>query len=120
MEFDAGRDRPHALSNGESKIGEKIMGTWLQKLIDAIYRGSVSEDGSASAEETLDKKAAHHPDLHWRTSIVDLLKLVGQDSSLPAREHLAKELGYPAKPGTGEPAMNEFLHRKVLERLGVK
>lgn len=96
------------------------MGAWLQNLIDAIYRGSVSEDGAESAEEALDEKAKHRPDLHWRTSIVDLMKLVDQDSSLPAREALAKELGYPGKPGTGEAAMNEFLHAKVLERLGVK
>ncbi len=73
-----------------------------------------------SAEKFLDDKAKHHPELHWRTSIVDLMKLVGQDSSLPARERLAKELHYPGKPGTGEPAMNEFLHKQVLERLVIR
>ena len=94
------------------------MDTWLQKLIDAIYHeSSVSEDGSA--EKALDEKAAHHPELKWRTSVVDLMKLVGQDSSLEARERLAKELGYAGKPATGEAAMNQYLHKKVLERLGV-
>src|SRR5690349_11890402 len=32
--------------------------------------------------------------LNWRQSIVDLMKLLGLDSSLAAREELAKELGY--------------------------
>src|SRR6478736_4991486 len=32
--------------------------------------------------------------LNWRTSIVDLLKLLGLDSSLQARKELASELGY--------------------------
>ena len=90
------------------------MSTLLRQLLDAIYGPA-----APSAAQVLDEKAKNHPDLHWQTSIVDLLKLVDQDSSLPAREKLAKELGYPGKPGTGEAAMNEFLHQKVLERLGV-
>jgi hypothetical protein len=81
--------------------------------------GGWSTGGGNPAEKALEEKAKHHPDLHWRTSIVDLLKLVGQDSNLQAREKLAKELGYPGKPG-GEPAMNEFLHKKVMEHLGIK
>lgn len=32
--------------------------------------------------------------LNWRTSIVDLLKLLGLDSSLSARKELAAELHY--------------------------
>jgi len=97
----------------------------MQNLLDAIFFGTPSHHSGTQphivspAEKFLDEKATHHPDLNWRTSIVDLMKLVDQDSSLPAREKLAKELGYPGKPGTGEPAMNDFLHKKVLERLGV-
>ena len=33
-------------------------------------------------------------ELNWRTSIVDLMKLVGIDSSLANRKELAQELGY--------------------------
>ena len=41
----------------------------------------------------LTEKAASHPEkLNWKTSIVDLLKLLGLDSSLAARKELAKEL----------------------------
>lgn len=40
--------------------------------------------------------AAKNPQkLNWRTSIVDLMKLLGMDSSLANRKELAKELGCP-------------------------
>jgi hypothetical protein len=92
----------------------------MQELLDAIIPAHHPHPALNPARTFLDEKAEYHPELHWKTSIVDLLKLVDKDSSLPAREKLAKELGYPGKPGTGESTMNEFLHRKVLERLGVK
>lgn len=88
---------------------------WFQKLIDAILHPSWK---AAEAEAALEQKAAAHPDLHWRTSVVDLMKVVGQDSSLEARVHLAKELGYKGKLD-GDAAMNDFLHQKVLEHLGI-
>lgn len=60
--------------------------------------------------------------LHWRTSIVDLLKLIGMDSSLATRHELADELGYTADKSDSA-AMNVWLHEKVMARLtgeGVK
>jgi uncharacterized protein DUF3597 len=57
-----------------------------------------------------------NPDLNWRTSIVDLMKLLDIDSSLANRKALATELGYTgAKDGSAE--MNLWLHRKVMEEL---
>ncbi len=56
--------------------------------------------------------------LDWRHSIVDLLKLTGQDSSLQARAALAKELGYQAT-FTGTGTDNNWLHAKVMEHLKV-
>lgn len=54
--------------------------------------------------------------LNWRTSIVDLMKLTGMDSTLDERRELADELGYDGdKSDTA--AMNVWLHRKVLERI---
>src|SRR5262245_32768467 len=45
----------------------------------------------------LEKRAAANPQkLNWKTSIVDLLKLLDIDSSLSARKELATELGCPA------------------------
>lgn len=64
-------------------------------------------------------KIAHSkgdPDLNWKTSIVDLMKLIGMDPSLDNRKQLATELGYTgAKDGSAE--MNMWLHEKVMERI---
>ncbi len=60
--------------------------------------------------------------LNWRTSIVDLMKLIGMDSSLATRHELADELGYTADKSDSA-AMNIWLHQKVMARLegeGVK
>ncbi|WBY09872.1 DUF3597 domain-containing protein [Sphingomonas sp. 7/4-4] len=55
-------------------------------------------------------------DLNWRTSIVDLMKLLGLDSSLDNRKELATELGYTgAKDGSAE--MNIWLHKAVMQEL---
>lgn len=57
-----------------------------------------------------------NPDLNWRTSIVDLMKLVGIDSSLDNRKELATELGYTgATDGSAE--MNIWLHKAVMKEL---
>ena len=57
-----------------------------------------------------------NPDLNYKTSIVDLLKLLGIDSSLDNRKELATELGYTGdKDGSAE--MNIWLHKKVMEQL---
>jgi hypothetical protein len=54
--------------------------------------------------------------LDWKKSIVDLMKLVGMDSSLGARKQLAKELNYTGD--TGDSAkMNVWLHKEVLRQL---
>ena len=58
----------------------------------------------------------HDEKLDWRRSIVDLMKLVGIDSSLSARKELARELDYSGD--TGDSAkMNDWLHREVIKRL---
>jgi hypothetical protein len=65
----------------------------------------------------LDTKAqkAGQP-LNWRTSIVDLLKLLDLDSSLQSRKELAQELHY-AGDTTDSAAMNIWLHRQVMNKL---
>ena len=78
----------------------------------------------AAAPEQIDPEAALQkiadskgdPDLNWQTSIVDLMKLIGLDSSLSNRQDLATELGYTGeKDGSAE--MNEWLHTKVMDRI---
>jgi len=54
--------------------------------------------------------------LNWRTSIVDLMKLLKLDSSLSARKELAKELGYTASTDDSA-AMNIWLHKQVMKKL---
>ncbi len=60
--------------------------------------------------------AANSQKLNWRTSIVDLMKLVGMESSLQERKDLAMELGYTgALEGSAE--MNMWLHKAVMKEL---
>jgi 3-oxoacyl-ACP reductase-like protein len=54
--------------------------------------------------------------LDWRNSIVDLMKLVGIDSSLANRKALAQELGYTGDMNDSAP-MNIWLHKQVLRKL---
>lgn len=61
--------------------------------------------------------AAHAEKLNWKTSIVDLLKLLGLDSSLAVRKELAAELGCPADKMGDSAQMNMWLHKTVLQKL---
>jgi 3-oxoacyl-ACP reductase-like protein len=57
-----------------------------------------------------------NPNLNWRSSIVDLMKLLDLDSSLDNRKELATELGYTGvKDGSAE--MNIWLHEAVMREL---
>jgi hypothetical protein len=55
--------------------------------------------------------------LNWKTSIVDLLKLLGIESSLTARKELATELGCPADKMGDSAQMNMWLHKTVLKKI---
>jgi hypothetical protein len=58
---------------------------------------------------------AEGTNLKWKVSIVDLLKVLGIDSSLAARKELAKELGCPPDLIGGDYSeMNVWLHKAVL------
>jgi hypothetical protein len=57
-----------------------------------------------------------NPDLNYRSSIVDLMKLLGMDSSLENRKELAVELGYEG-PTDGSADMNIWLHKAVMRQL---
>ena len=54
--------------------------------------------------------------LNWRSSIVDLLKLLGLDSSLQSRKELAAELHYTGDTNDSA-SMNIWLHRQVMNKL---
>ncbi len=54
--------------------------------------------------------------LNWRSSIVDLLKLLNLDSSLQSRKELAQELHYTGDTNDSA-SMNIWLHRQVMNKL---
>lgn len=54
--------------------------------------------------------------LNWRTSIVDLMKLIGLESSLAERKELAQELNYPGDT-SDTASMNIWLHKQVLQKI---
>jgi Domain of unknown function (DUF3597) len=65
----------------------------------------------------LDRMATENKQkLDWRHSIVDLMKLVGIDSSLSARRELAADLQYTGDIGDTA-AMNIWLHKEVMKKL---
>ena len=57
-----------------------------------------------------------NPDLNWRTSIVDLMKLLDMDSSFDNRKELATELGYTGELD-GSAEMNMWLQKEVMRQL---
>jgi len=65
----------------------------------------------------LDGLAAKNSEkLDWKQSIVDLMKLVGMDSSLGARKELAKDLHYTGDTNDSA-TMNMWLHKEVMQKL---
>jgi hypothetical protein len=82
-----------------------------------------ASSGSAPAAPTvdvtaiLDDLAKKNPEkLDWRRSIVDLMKLVGMDSSLAERKELAKDLNYTGDTSDSA-AMNIWLHKQVIRKI---
>lgn len=63
-----------------------------------------------------ERSVSHAERLNWRTSIVDLMKLLDLDSSLSARKELAAELHYGGDMNDSA-SMNIWLHKQVMARL---
>ena len=73
--------------------------------------------GTVDVEEVLNGMAAKNSQqLNWRTSIVDLMKLLDLDSSLTARKQLADELHYTGDKDDSA-SMNVWLHKQVIKKL---
>jgi hypothetical protein len=78
---------------------------------------SAAPPQSVDVATIVDKAAAASGEkLEWRTSIVDLMKALGIDSSLTARKELAKELGYTGDMNDSA-SMNIWLHKQVMAKL---
>jgi hypothetical protein len=112
-----------------------IFGTILAKIFPSSHPAVVAaatSNAPAEATEPTPEIAAEPPvdvdavltamqanqseQLNWRTSIVDLMKLLGLDSSLGARKTLAGELKYSGDTEDSA-SMNIWLHKTVMEKL---
>jgi hypothetical protein len=72
---------------------------------------------SVDVEAVLTDLASKNPQrLNWRTSIVDLMKLLDLDSSITARKELAQELHYSGDMNDSA-SMNIWLHKQVMQKL---
>ena len=78
---------------------------------------SVTSQQPVDVEAVLNSMAEKNPQkLNWRTSIVDLMKLVGMESTLAERKELADELGYTGDKNDTA-AMNIWLHKQVMAKM---
>ena len=113
-----------------------ILGTIFSKIFPSAHAapapapapGAAPAAGAAAApgaapiaqvdvQKILDEKAASAGEkLNWKSSIVDLMKLLGLDSSLGNRKELAKELGYTGNTDDSA-TMNIWLHRQVMNKV---
>jgi hypothetical protein len=127
--------RSNELEQAMSIFG-KIMGAIFGSHASATPAGGTAPAGSAPGPASagssatpaappqsvdvaaiVDKAAAASGEkLEWRTSIVDLMKALGIDSSLTARKELAKELGYTGDMNDSA-SMNIWLHKQVMAKL---
>ena len=83
----------------------------------AAPAGPAAAAPPVDVEAVLNDMAKKNPEkLNWRTSIVDLMKLVGMDSSQTARKELAKELNYTGNT-TDSASMNMWLHKQVMRKI---
>lgn len=86
----------------------------LAKIFKAIF-GAIFPRKDADVYAILTTRAAGREHLDWRSSIVDLLKLLNLDSSMDARRDLAEEVGLDNYTGTAE--QNRELHAKVMDKV---
>ncbi len=65
----------------------------------------------------MEQLASENPQkLNWRVSIVDMMKLLGVDSSLDHRKQLATELKYSGDMNDSA-SMNIWLHKQLIQAL---
>lgn len=108
-----------------SRIRDSIFGKKEEKPKPAATAPAAPKPAAAPAKPApiaeIDVEArlatmAEGKTLNWRTSIVDLMKLVGLESSLAERKELADELGY-AGDKSDSASMNIWLHAQVIQKI---
>lgn len=103
------------LGFGADKVAEVAAAPAAVEAAAAPAVVAISEVDVVARLETL--AGAHAEKLNWKVSIVDLMKLLGLDSSLAARKELATELACPADKMGDSAQMNMWLHKTVLQKL---
>lgn len=103
-----------------------VLGNILSSIVNATVTTGASAERQPGQMATMSEVDVDHvleqlaeqsdEHLDWQCSIVDLLKLLGLDSSQQARQQLAHELGYPGDTRDSV-AMNDWLHHVVIEHL---
>jgi hypothetical protein len=107
--------KPAAAKTAAQTAADKA--AW-KKRIQEIQMGKVKDVPMVDVTAKLEKLAAESPQkLNWKRSIVDLLKLLGIDSSFENRKALAIELGCPTNLMDDSAEMNTWLHKAVLEKI---
>ena len=101
-------------------------GANAERPLDAAPAGGLKPAGGGSAvaavptvdvASVLDNLASKSKEkLDWKHSIVDMMKLVGMDSSVTARKALAADLHYTGDTNDSA-AMNLWLHKEVFKKL---
>lgn len=88
----------------------------LEPTAAAAAPAAISEVDVMANLEEIDANDGRN--LNWRSSIVDLMKMLGMESSLQERKDLAMELGYTGEL-EGSAEMNMWLHKAVMRELAV-
>ena len=112
------------LGFGDAKKEEAVTESAPQAEAPVAQQPGAAAAPATAAISTVDVVAkleqlsrSHAEKLNWKTSIVDLLKLLGLDSSLAARKELATELGCPTDKMSDSAQMNMWLHKTVIQKL---
>ena len=101
------------------KILQKLDLTQIAKEAQAApAQPAAAPVGVVDVMAKLEKLAAARKDkLNWKVSIVDLLKLLGIESSYAARKELAADLKCPPEKMADSAQMNMWLHKTVLQKI---
>lgn len=101
-----------------SDMADEVVAPYVEAtetIIEEAPSAAIVEVDVMSVMEDL--ATANPANLNWKSSIVDLLKLLGLDSSYGARKELAAELYCPAEKMEDSAQMNMWLHKTVLQKI---
>lgn len=117
----------HKLGFGDEAKEEAAGKVNVAKEVEAAMVEPATEQAETAASEAIAVidvvgkmealAASHAEDLNWKESIVDLMKLLGLDSSYSHRKELARELDCPDALMGDSAKMNVWLHKTVMVKL---